>query len=480
MYGYKKLYIDGALRDSKGSRRHGVYCPATDEQIAEAAWAGAEDTQLALESARQAFPIWSRMSIRERVGYMLRLRELAVENEELLREAEMNEHGKTYEQAGEGYDAVINSLEYYAHEIQRLHGELLVDTAGDFEHRVVYRGAGVIGAFVAWNFPLLNLAFKLGPAMASGCPIILRPSGETPISAYIIGELCAQAELPSGVVNILAGPVDDTADLIARSSIPAVLTLIGSSETGRKVMYNGSSSIKKYSMELGGNAPALVFPDADVDLAARIVTMLKFSNSGQICVAPERVFVHESVHDEFVARAASYAEAVKIGHGRDSGATMGPIINKKSRQRIDDWVQEAVRDGAELLYGGKVPDQFSSVGSYYMPTVLDGVQDDMKVSCNEVFGPVVPISTFKNYDEVIARANNTDLGLASYVFSSDITTIQKASRDLDCGEVQINGVKYSIDLPHIGIKQSGIGQDCSHFALRDYMVCRRISTAIQG
>jgi succinate-semialdehyde dehydrogenase/glutarate-semialdehyde dehydrogenase len=477
MFGYKKLYIGGKLIDANNNRRKEVFCPASEEIIGEVAWADSTDTEKALKAAKDAYPLWSNLPVGERARYMLRLRELVVKNEVLLREAEMQENGKTYEQTEEGYQSVINSLEYYSQVIQRKHGHLLVDTVGNFEHQVVYRSAGVVGAFVAWNFPLLNLAFKLGPALATGCPLILRPSGETPITAYIIGELCLEAELPAGVVNILTGPVSETADVITKSTIPAVLTLIGSSETGRKIMRNGSSSIKKYSMELGGNAPAIVFPDADVDLASSIISTLKFANAGQVCVTPNRIYVHESIHEKFTAKVLEHAKAVVIGHGRNSGATMGPIINRKSRDRINSWVCEAIEEGATLLYGGKKPESLSEKGSYYMPTVLDNVKDTMRISYDEIFGPVVGIHTFKTYDEVIKRANTTSVGLASFVFSNDITTIQKATKDLDFGEVQVNGVKYNIDLPHIGIKQSGVGADCSHFALDDYLVKKRITTA---
>lgn len=478
MHQYRKLYIDGALRDAANGKRLDVFCPATDEKIGEVASAGAEDSNAALESAKRALPLWSTMPIRKRVDYMMRLRKLISENEELLRVAEMDEHGKTYEQTEIGYTSLLESLDYYAQEIQRLNGYLLADSNCDYEHRIVYRSAGVAGAFIAWNFPLVNLAYKLGPAMAAGCPIIIRPSSETPISAYIVGELCAAAGLPPGVVNILTGPVSETADVITKSKIPAVLTLIGSSETGLRVMENGASSVKRYSMELGGNAPMLVFPDADIDLAASIISAMKFPHAGQNCVAPNRIFVHESIHDAFVAKVVAHAQAVKIGFGRNSGATMGPIINKKSRDRIDAWVKEAVLQGAKLLYGGKIPDEFADRGSYYMPTVLDNVTDSMQVSSCEIFGPVVGILTFRDYNEVIARANATDAGLASYVVSNDVATIQNASRDLDFGEVQVNGIKYTIDLPHMGIKQSGIGQDCSSFALEDYMVKKRITTSI--
>jgi len=478
MHQYRKLYIDGALCDAVKGKRLDVFCPATDEKIGEVACAGAEDTDKALASAQRAFPLWSTMPIKKRTEYMLRLRKLISENEELLRVAEMDEHGKTYEQTEIGYTSLLESLEYYSQEIQRLQGYILPDAEGSFEHRIVYRSAGVAGAFIAWNFPLVNLAYKLGPAMAAGCPIIIRPSTETPISAYIVGELCAAAELPPGVVNILTGPVSETADVITKSTIPSVLTLIGSSETGLTVMENGSTSVKRYSMELGGNAPMLVFPDANIELAASIISAMKFPHTGQNCVAPNRIFVHESVHDAFVMKITEHAKAVKIGFGRNSGATMGPLINKKSRDRIDAWVKEAVSQGAKVVFGGRIPDEFTGKGAYYMPTILDNVSDSMRVSSCEIFGPVVSVLTFKGYDEVIARANATDAGLASYVFSSDVTTIQNASRDLDFGEVQVNGIKYSMDLPHMGIKQSGIGQDCSHFALEDYMVKKRITTAL--
>lgn len=478
MFGYKKMYIDGKLVDAADKQKHTVYCPATDTPVAEIAWATKADTERALVSAKKALPLWSHTPVAQRTKYMERLCNLVIEHQEQLREAEMYEHGKTWEQTEEGYLGVVQALTFYAEEIKRMHGHLLVDNTGTHEHKITYHSGGVVGAFLAWNFPLLNLAFKLGPAMASGSPIIIRPSAETPISAYMLAELCAKADLPPGVVQILAGTVSNTADVITTSTVPSMLTLIGSTRTGLAIMKNGTTSVKRYSMELGGNAPAIVFKDANIEQTAATISMLKFANAGQVCVTPNRVFVHKDIADEFIQAVVSLAQAVMLGHGKDSGATMGPLINSSARDRIDAWVQEAVSGGATLHYGGCVPAEFADAGSYYAPTVLSNVSADMNLCCDEIFGPVVAIQSFTEYADVIARANDTDMGLASYIFSNNHATIQKASRDLAFGEVQVNGVKYNMDLPHIGIKQSGIGLDGSHFALEEYMVKKRVTTTL--
>jgi len=477
MYGYRKMYINGELVDAANNAKRDVICPATDEKVAEVAWAGTQDTLKALEAAKKAFPVWSSLAVQERSKYMLALREAIVENEELIREMEMYESGKTYPETNGGYTSIIDSLEYYAHEIKRLHGFSLVDPQGTHKHEIIYQAAGVAGVFVAWNFPLLNFAWKLGPALATGCPIVFRPSSETPLTGYFIGELCHKIGLPAGAYNVLAGPVKETADVITSSKIPAILTLTGSIDTGIEIMKNGATSIKKYSMELGGNAPVLVFDDADINLASSVVSNLKFNATGQICVSPNRVFVHESIYDEFVSKVVENAKARKVGHGRNSDATMGPLINKKSRDRVMVLVDEAIKDGAVLEYGGKIPEGFEEKGSFLMPTVLSNVKDEMKICKQEVFGPVVSILRFKDYNDVIKRANDTDTGLASYVFSTNLTTTMRASNDLEFGEVQVNGVKYHVEFPHMGIKQSGIGQDCSFLALEDYTVKKRITTA---
>lgn len=475
-YGYRKLYVDGDLRDAAGGRRREVICPATEEAIGEVAWADATDATAALEAARRGFSLWRATSIGERMATMARLRKLVAEHEESLRECVMDEHGKTYEQAEEDWFTLVDALDYYAAEMRSRTGEVIPDLDGLHEHRFVWEPAGVVCAFLAWNFPLLNLAFKLAPALAAGCSIIVRPSSHTPISTYIVGELCSQAGVPPGVVNILSGPIDTMADTLVQSDVPALLTLIGSSETGRRIMARGAQSIKRYSMELGGNAPVLVFADSDVDSAASTVAALKFSNSGQICVTPNRVYVQRPVYEEFLKRLRGHTEGVVMGHGRDSGATMGPLISAAARDRVASWVNSAVREGARLVIGGTL-DGIPERGYYYPATVLADVRDDMTVSCEEVFGPVVNVSPFDEETEALNRANATTAGLTAYLFSDSLDRVHRLASELRFGEVQVNGVRYGVGLPHGGIKQSGMGHDASRHAFDDYLTRKRITVA---
>jgi succinate-semialdehyde dehydrogenase/glutarate-semialdehyde dehydrogenase len=413
----------------------------------------------------------------ERSSVMRRLQSLVVDSEVLLRECIMNEHGKTYDQAEEDWSTLVDALAYYADAMTGRSGEIIPDVTGRFEHRFTWEPAGVVCAFLAWNFPLLNLAFKLAPALAAGCPIIVRPSEQTPLSTCIVGELCVEAGVPPGVVNVLVGSVDEVANTLVESHIPSLLTLIGSTETGKRIMERGATSIKRHSMELGGNAPVLVLDDADLDLAANTIGALKFANSGQICVTPNRVYVHDSIHDALVDRLVARAQSVVIGHGRDSGATMGPMITAGARDRIHRWVRDAVGAGARVRCGGSL-DGLPSLGYYYPPTVLDGVKDDMVISCDEVFGPVVNVTAYETDDEALERANATDAGLTSYIFSRDESRIEFLARRLRFGEVQINGVRYGVGLPHGGMKQSGMGHDASDHALDDYLVRKRISRPV--
>ncbi len=477
-FGHQKLYIGGELREASGGAKRDVLCPATEEVIATVAWAGAADAEAALAAAEQGFKTWSKTPLKQRVVVMQRLRALVVRDQDKLREAVMDEHGKTWEQAEEDVVSLLNALGFYAEEILRMRGEILPDAEGTHEHKLVREPLGVVVAYLAWNFPLLNLAFKLGPSLAAGCAIIIKPSSETPISALMVGALCAEAAVPAGVVNILAGPNDPVAAILSGSRIPRLLTLIGSTETGQRIIHQGSSSIKRTSMELGGNAPALVFADADLDLAAFLISLLKFSNTGQICVTPNRVLVERSVFDVVAAKIVAQAQKVKLGHGRGSGATMGPLINAAARDRIDAWVNEAVAQGAVVLHGGRRPAHLPQ-GWYYEPTVLKDVTPAMRVCREEVFGPVVSLLPFEDEADALAQANATDAGLSSFLFTNDQARAQRVAAALEFGEVMVNGVKYAIDLPHGGVKQSGLGHDCSHLALHDYLTVKRITTALR-
>lgn len=471
-----RMYIDGALSD--GSGRIDVVNPATEERIATVQAAGFKDAERALQSAKAAFPDWSNTPIAERQSWMRRLREEVVAHEEFLRDCVHHEMGKPWSQTLEDWDRLVVSLDFYAEEIARIHDVGLADRAGTHTHRMVHEAAGVALAYLAWNFPLLNLAFKIGPAMAAGCPIIIRPSEQTPISAYAVGMLCEKIGLPKGVVQILCTDGYDVADALTASTIPQVVTLIGSTPTGQHIMKTGATSIKRYSMELGGNAPVLVLEDADLDLAADVVCGVKFSNAGQICVSPNRVFVANAVHDAFKEKVVARANAAQVGFDKAADITTGPVIDGRAWARIKKLIDTAVEGGATLLAGGDRPAHLNK-GHYLAPTVLDEVTEEMDVYRQETFGPIVSLIPFDTEQDLAAKANDCEEGgLTAYIFTRDLAKAEAYAAALRYGEIQINGVKYDIDLPHGGIGQSGIGHDCSALALNDYLIVKRISRAL--
>ncbi len=472
-----KLYIGGKLTEGQG--KLAVFNPALEEKVATVEAAGLDDVQKTLEIARDAFPAWSKTSIGERQEWMRKLRAEVVENEEHLRTCIHHEMGKPWSQTKEDFDSLNNSLAFYAEEITRFHDFGLADRAGTHTHKMVYEAAGVAVAFLAWNFPLLNLAFKIGPAMAAGCPLIIRPSNDTPISAYAVGKLCHKIGLPKGVVQILATESYEAADALSASTIPSVLTLIGSTKTGQHIMRTGATSIKKYSMELGGNAPVLVFGDADLDQAVDVVCGVKFANAGQICVSPNRVFVHVSVLEEFTERAVKFANDAKTGWDRRADIHTGPLINERAWIRIKGLVDDAAKKGATVLAGGDRPAELNR-GHYLAPTVLANVTESMDVYREETFGPIVSIIPFDSEDELIDMANDCDEGgLTAYLFTKNLAKAESYASRLRYGEIQINGVKYDIDLPHGGIGQSGVGHDCSYLALNDYLILKRVTRALE-
>lgn len=479
-FGYKKLYINGQLIDGFNNKKADVVCPATGEVTAQVAEASKEDTEYALTAAKNGFKYWSNLSLAERTSWMQKLSNSIKEKEHELRTAMVHEMGKTYAGAYEDIEGIINGLEWYPNAMKNLREEQIPDYENTHTHKIISRPAGVVVAYLAWNFPILNVGFKLGPALASGCSIIIKPSAISPLSTYMIGEILHDINFPAGVVNILSGPVSDVATVLTKSTIPAVLTMIGSTATGKRVIADSTTSIKKLGMELGGNAPFIVFEDADFDKALELAVALKFGNAGQVCVAANRIYVHKNIYDKFIKAYVKKVSEIKVGFGtkENPDVFMGPLATKKDRDRMFDVIEDAVSKGGKIECGNRIPGHLPKGGNWIEPTVISGANHEMTLFNNETFGPIAGIMSFDSDDEVLELANDTEYGLASYIFTNEHKRIQKFTEKLEFGEIQINGVKYSIYLPHGGIKNSGIGHDCSHLALHDYLVKKRISNAL--
>ena len=471
------MYINGQLLDAESGKKEAVICPATGEAIAEIAIAGIKDTQKALLSSQQGFKYWSALTLAQRSEWMDKLRTAVLNKEKELRSAIIHEMGKTYAGSLEDIEALTNALEWYPNAMKNYKEEQIPDYENTHTHKMIQQPAGVAVAYLAWNFPLLNVGFKIGPALAAGCSLIIKPSSLSPLSAYLLGEILNDINFPAGVVNILCGPTSEVANVLTKSKIPAVLTMIGSTNTGKRVIADSTTSIKKLGMELGGNAPFIVYEDADFNKALDLAIGLKFGNSGQICVAANRFFIEESLYDKFISEYIKRAKSLKLGFGIDKAVDMGPMVDKKSRDRMFGLIEDAIEKGATLECGGNIPDALHK-GYWMAPTVLRNTTTDMRVFKEEIFGPIAAFMKFKTDDEVLELANDTEYGLASYLFTNNHKRIQRFTEELQFGEIQINGVKYAIYLPHGGIKESGIGHDCSHLAIEDYIVKKRISTAL--
>lgn len=476
-FGYKKMYIGGQLLDAISGAKKDVINPALEETVGTIAYAQKADAELALEEAQKGFKVWSKMPLAERTEWMMKLRAAILEKEDVLRKAVMYEMGKTYEGAGEDIQLLADGLEFYPQAMKNMHDEIIPDSENTHRHQIVNLPLGVAVAYLAWNFPLLNVGYKIGPALAAGCSIIIKPSELSPISAYMVGEIAHSINFPAGVINVISGPVSEVATTMTKSPIPKVLTMIGSSASGKRVIADSATTVKHVGLELGGNAPFIVHKDADLELATNIGVALKYGNSGQICVSPNRFIIHEAVYDDFLNLFKEKALKLKIGFGIEEKPDMGPLVTKKDQKRVLKMVADDVDAGAELVLGGKVPAGFDK-GFYVEPTILSGITRNSRCFREEIFGPVAAMMKYSSIEEAIEIGNDTEYGLASYLFSNDQNVIRKVSEELMFGEVQVNGVKYAIYLPHGGIKESGIGHDCSYLALNDYLAKKRITTAL--
>lgn len=459
------MLIDGQQRITTDTIT--VVNPATGEIAGRVPEADTASIEEALAAAERGFRVWSATSPAERKRLLLRYADLLDKHQERLVSLLIGETGKPRGNAEYDFGMLTGCLRFFLEEFERLDQPVLHDPDGRFLHYTQRQPLGVAVGLLAWNFPLLNLGYKLGPALAAGCSVVIKPSHLTPLASLEAAHLAAEAGIPAGVVNLITSSDHDQIKPLLQSDVPSMVTMIGSTRGGREVMKTASTSVKRFSVELGGNAPVIVYPDADLTNAANQVIDLKFANTGQVCVSPNRCFVHEDVYERFLDAAVRRAATVE----------MGPLINEEARLRVLGLIQSAVEAGAEVATGGSAID---GAGFFMEPTILRDVAAEMELSCNEIFGPVLPVLRFGDQDDEIALANNTEYGLAAYVFTSSLSRALSAARDIDAGSVCVNEPHYSVQLPHGGLKQSGVGKDCSRYSLEEYLTLKRVSILIEA
>ena len=397
-----------------------VLNPATEEVVAEAPEVDGQIVQQALAAAKDSFETWSRMPLSQRQPLILKYADLLEQNRVELIELLIAETGKPIDNAEYDFGMLTTCLRFFCEEAARVRQEVIPDPDGRFLHYTLRQPLGVVVGYLAWNFPLLNLGYKLGPVLAAGCTAVIKPSRLTPLATLACAELLIEAGLPPGVVNVITGTDYHVTDPLLESPIPAMFTMIGSTAAGVGAMKSACTNVKHFSVELGGNAPVVVYDDADVEKAAANIVGLKFANAGQVCVSPNRCFVHDTVYEAFLESASGHASRIRLGAGRGEGPRMGPMLTAKDRDRVLGLVQVAVKDGAKIVCGGKIPDQ-PARGFFLEPTILRDVRQDMRLSCDEIFGPVLPVIRFTDDDDVIAMANDTQFGLAAYVYTTNLS-----------------------------------------------------------
>lgn len=451
-----------------------VINPETEDVIANAPEADAQAVAQSLAAARDAFAAWSRMPLSERRPIILKYADLLQAHRGEIIDLLVAETGKPMDNAEYDFDMLPTCLRFFCEEAARVRQEIIPDPDGKFLNYTLRQPLGVVVGYLAWNFPLLNLGYKLGPVLAAGCTAVIKPSRLTPLATLRCGELLIEAGLPDGVVNVISGTDYSVTDPLLESPIPSMFTMIGSTSAGVGAMKSACTNVKHFSVELGGNAPVVVYDDADVQAAAASIVSLKFANTGQVCVSPNRCFVHEKVHDAFLEAAAEKAAAIVLGAGRGEGPRMGPMLTEKDRDRVLALVRAAEKDGAGVVCGGRIPDQ-PARGYFMEPTILRNVTQAMRVACDEIFGPVLPVIRFTDDDDEIAMANDTEYGLAAYVYTTNLSRGLRAAAGIEAGSVCVNEVHYAVQLPHGGVKQSGVGKDCSRYSIEEYLTLKRVS-----
>jgi succinate-semialdehyde dehydrogenase/glutarate-semialdehyde dehydrogenase len=469
----EQCFVDGLWVEADSHARIGVDNPADGSMVGSVPDMGVAETKRAIAAAQAALPGWRALPAKERSAILRRWFDLMVANADDLALLLTTEQGKPLAEAKGEIAYGASFVEWFAEEAKRVYGDVIPSPTNDKRLIVIKQPIGVVGAITPWNFPNAMITRKVSPGLAAGCTIVLKPAEQTPFSALALAELAARAGFPKGVLNIITGDAPAIGKELCTNPVVRKITFTGSTEVGRILMRQSADQVKKLGLELGGNAPFIVFDDADLDAAAAGAIVSKYRNNGQTCVCANRIYVQDKVYDAFAEKLAEKVRALKVGKGTEPGAVLGPLIDDAAVAKVEEHVADAKAKGAKVMLGGK---RHALGGRFFEPTILTGVTKAMKLANEETFGPVAPLFRFKDEADVIAQANDTEFGLASYFYARDIARVWRVAEALETGIVGVNTGLISTEVaPFGGMKQSGLGREGSKYGIDDFLEIKYVS-----
>ncbi|WP_456287822.1 NAD-dependent succinate-semialdehyde dehydrogenase [Paenibacillus sp. AK002] len=470
-----QIYINGKWTETE--EQMDVYNPADGTVIGTVSKGGKKEARLAVDAAADAFPAWSRRTANERGELLRRWHELIAGHTDELARIMTTEQGKPLKEAAGEIQYANSFVAWYAEEGKRIYGETIPGSSSRQRIIVTKQPVGVVAAITPWNFPASMITRKVAPALAAGCTVVIKPSGETPFTAIKLVELADQAGIPAGVINIVTGSSSDISGVWQEDSRVRKLSFTGSTEVGKQLMAGASANVKKISLELGGHAPFIVTDQADLDQAAAGLISSKFRNGGQTCVCANRVYVQEGIAEKFAAKFSELVKQLKVGSGMEKGVDIGPLINREAADKVVRQIKDAKEKGGIVLAGGQALPELG--GNYVEPTVIMNATDDMECMNEETFGPLAPITTFETIDEAVQRANNSPYGLAAYVFTQNLGEAVRIAESLDYGIVGVNDpVPSTAQAPFGGFKESGLGREGGHYGMEEFLEVKYISLGL--
>lgn len=472
-----RMWINGQWVDAFSGGFIDVTDPATGEVVGRVPKGGGEDAARAIDAAASAFPDWSRRTGAERADVLKRWAEAIRKHRKDLAWILTREQGKPLTESLEEADGAADFVEWYAEEAKRIYGETLPGSKSNQRILVIRQPVGVAALITPWNYPATMVTRKMAAALSAGCTVVLKPASQTPLTAVALMKLLQDAGLPPGVANLVTGDAGAIGREVMTNPRVRKVSFTGSTETGKALIRASADQVKRLSMELGGNAPLIVFPDADLDRAVEATIGNKFENAGQMCNGINVLYVHEEIVDRFSEQLVSRVKSLRVGRGTEPGVQMGPVIDERNLQKIESFVQDAVRKGARVLTGGcRLTDEPYRSGTFFSPTVIGGVTPAMRLVHEEVFGPVAPVVVFREEGEVLERVNDTPYGLAAYVFTRDVGRVFRMAESLEFGMVAVNGTSLSVpQAPFGGIKESGQGREGGRHGMEEFLHLKYIS-----